>query len=776
MVTFKNNSKNSEKKSNLAKLLATENLDVQFRRAKTASFNMEDRILTIPIYKEELDKDALDMFIAHECSHAINTPVSGWEKASKTKIPLDIFNIVEDARIDKMIKNKYPGIVNNYRNGAKWLWKNNFFKNRGKKFSDYNIVDKFNLYFKTNELDKFSEKNFTNQEFKLITEGENLKTWGDVVELSEKLYKEFKKENSDKKTQSKSDLKAFSLKGGEKSDGSGQQIKDSDNSKESDDDRISKTLSALEGGMSLKTDTEASDSIYVNLPKPNLKNIIVTPKEFVKEMEKKASEIIHKTRDEDISEKVGEDDATDVYTNEMKKKYNMYHTSFNRFKKKSNKTVNYLVKEFEMRKQARQYKRAKTDKTGIIDPMKLHTYKFNEDLFKRLVELPEDKNHGMIFLLDWSSSMSDTLFKTTKQLMNLIWFCDKVQIPFEVYAFRDINNDWGDRKEGSKYLNSKYWDFKENDLAMNDFELINVLSHRSTKQEFKKCMYHLYFLAEHLNCGYGYYRYADSGSKPEGFSEEFSLDELEKNKELIDFGYISTPERFGLTTTPLVEALVAMQDLVPAFRKKYRVDKLSFVTLTDGGANGPWSKVLRYNKELKDLEKVPHRNMEEEGGYLVNYHYIVKDRKTKKRFSLPYNKTTDEKRLRSVDANFVGVLLKMLKEQWATTNLGFFIVPKRATYIIENWTDYRDQDKEKRNLRKTGNAIVKEPGYDDYYLLFAPKLNTDNRDLSELDDLKDKEGNKVALTKSKIKSVFRNSCSGKVKSRVILNKFIEKVA
>ena len=75
--------------------------------------------------------------------------------------------------------------------------------------------------------------------------------------------------------------------------------------------------------MSLKTDTEASDSIYVNLPKPNLKNVIVNPKEFVKEMEKKASEVIHKTRDEDISEKVGEDDATDVYTNEMKKKYNM---------------------------------------------------------------------------------------------------------------------------------------------------------------------------------------------------------------------------------------------------------------------------------------------------------------------------------------------------------------------------------------------------------------------------------------------------------------------
>ena len=115
---------------------------------------------------------------------------------------------------------------------------------------------------------------------------------------------------------------------------------------------------------------------------------------------------------------------------------------------------------------------------------------------------------------------------------------------------------------------------------------------------------------------------------------------------------------------------------------------------------------------------------------MYDYHYVVKDRRTKKRFSLPYKKSDDDRRLHNVDANFVGVLLKMLKEQWATTNLGFFVVPRRATYIVENYCDYGERDKHKRELRKNGNAIVKEPGYDDYYLLFAPKLNTDNKDLS----------------------------------------------
>ena len=49
----------------------------------------------------------------------------------------------------------------------------------------------------------------------------------------------------------------------------------------------------------------------------------------------------------------------------------------------------------------------------------------------------------------------------------------------------------------------------------------------------------------------------------------------------------------------------------------------------------------------------------------------------------------------------------MLKEQWATTNLGFFVVPRRATYIVENYCDYGERDKHKRELRKNGNAIVK---------------------------------------------------------------------
>ena len=66
---------------------------------------------------------------------------------------------------------------------------------------------------------------------------------------------------------------------------------------------------------------------------------------------------------------------------------------------------------------------------------RLHTYKFNDDLFKKVTTLPGATNHGMVMVLDWSGSMADNLKGHLSQLYNLIWFCRQTQIPFEVYAF-----------------------------------------------------------------------------------------------------------------------------------------------------------------------------------------------------------------------------------------------------------------------------------------------------------------------------------------------------
>ena len=112
---------------------------------------------------------------------------------------------------------------------------------------------------------------------------------------------------------------------------------------------------------------------------------------------------------------------------------------YNEFRKKSQKEVNYLVKEFECRKSADAYARAGQSKTGVLDTSKLHTYRYNEDIFKKVTILPDGKNHGLCLFLTGLVLWQMNFLQLSSKFLNLTAFCKKVQIPFEVYAF---TNDW----------------------------------------------------------------------------------------------------------------------------------------------------------------------------------------------------------------------------------------------------------------------------------------------------------------------------------------------
>ena len=43
-----------------------------------------------------------------------------------------------------------------------------------------------------------------------------------------------------------------------------------------------------------------------------------------------------------------------------------------------------MVKEFEMKKKASEYKRATVSKTGVLDTLKMNNYKFSDDIFKKM--------------------------------------------------------------------------------------------------------------------------------------------------------------------------------------------------------------------------------------------------------------------------------------------------------------------------------------------------------------------------------------------------------
>ena len=71
-----------ESKEKLAKLLAIEDLDIQHQQVQTAMFDLKNRCLILPIWKD-MPNHLYDLFVGHEVGHALFTPAT--EKRLKAK-------------------------------------------------------------------------------------------------------------------------------------------------------------------------------------------------------------------------------------------------------------------------------------------------------------------------------------------------------------------------------------------------------------------------------------------------------------------------------------------------------------------------------------------------------------------------------------------------------------------------------------------------------------------------------------------------------------------
>ena len=742
---------NIDTKSQLAKLIATENISIQHNQVKTASFDTVNRILTLPIFKVQ-SGDVYDMLIAHECSHALYTPTDGWKKISGDDELRAYVNVLEDTRIDKLIQKKYPGVVRNYLNGFDIMEKQNFFGLQGKDVNtDLMLIDKINMRSKSMNRIKF---NFSSEDKNWLVKVDALKTFNQVVKLAKEMLNwqknqieqmkklpdfdnhvlvenyglndELDSDNNVNTKDGNTDVKSDNSESSNEGDGDQEsQINKSDENAE--DDKNGKEANSYnldgaggDGGVDPKKLIAITDSsyeknkeklldgktkyTYFNLPEPNLKNVMVSSKDWIK----KWKEYAYK--------------KNEYYSNDKRIEYvNWLKDNFKQFKNDNKKTVNYLVKEFEMKKSATAYKRASTDKTGVIDPLKLKDYKFSDDIFKRLTILPNEKNHGMMMLLDWSGSMCDVIEKTVHQLIQLVYFCQKVQIPFEVYAFSS---------EQEKSVEAdKLYNIKHNDIGLDSFRLINIASHRLKKSQLDESLMFLYSMGLYYSSRYN----------RNFFSEDFNSARHQNP---------GMPEGYNLGNTPLNEALVVCNKLIPMFKNKYKIEKLTFITLTDGGANYPRG-VYQNTKEgmiLKSVRGTPVITIgkkQYQGGF-TGY------------FS---------------SENITALLLNTLKKQYGITTIGFYLMKKLRGWDAQRLFGDRYNNPEGEKLRKQFSkdkvAITKKDGYNDYYIVNAKDMNVQNTDLSSVNgDMK----------AGKIKQLFSKSMSGRIKSRVLLNKFIEQVA
>ena len=200
--------KNLDYKDVVGKLMSQENISiVHARHYKTASFDLESRTLFLPEFAN-VSEEVYDLLIGHEVSHALNTPKEGWHKSTEKKGEnfKTFLNVVEDARIEKKIQMKFPGLRSSFKKGYKELFDMDLFgiKNKSKKeIDDLLLIDRLNLYFKLGEFQ--SGVSFKTEEEKYVEEMRNLKTWRDVVKLAEKLFEYCKEEQKEKNQENQED-------------------------------------------------------------------------------------------------------------------------------------------------------------------------------------------------------------------------------------------------------------------------------------------------------------------------------------------------------------------------------------------------------------------------------------------------------------------------------------------------------------------------------------------------------------------------------------------
>ena len=737
-----------EVKGQLAKLLATEDLIVESKKVETACFNVHTRVLTLPMW-DKASNNVYDALVGHEVGHALFTPDSNWFE--EIDIPMGIVNVVEDARIEKMMKRKYAGLSKTFYSGYHELSDSDFFKIQGKNLNTFNFADRVNLYYKIGNYNDIPLKN--DREKELLSMVGATETFEDVLDVSKLLHEYCKQEIEDMKKELEQKMEeeeqaqmfggSGSGLGGSSDENSDEEINNDTqyqvvDAEEEDDesdfeDQPSSNISISqipaaeldaaiqkieggEGGIEISSATaldrsiqnlNKSDSVqneYFELPQVNTGHIIIDNAHIHKCIEIEWSEQIKNKKTHQYLE--SEYDPSKYVLESL----NDAKRDFKDFKKSAQKEVNYLVKEFEMKKSASAYARAATSRTGVLDTTKLHTYKYNEDLFKKVTVLPDGKNHGLVFILDWSGSMNSVMLDTVKQLYNLIWFCRKIQVPFEVYAFTNCYPNPNTKtsyevKEGVAQIDSS-------------FSLMNLLTHKVNTKTLESQMENIYLIAKALAWQYT--------------------------------NYYNIPLGMGLSGTPLNETLVCLHEILPQFKKDNKVEKVQCVILTDGEAHP-----LRFHHEFS------HRWGEECEKYMgtsyIGENCILRDRKTGNTYAFDDNSFT-----------MTDVLLQNLRDKFTDVNfIGFRILPPReASYFAKRYVEYGDElEKIMKVWRKEKSFAIKKSGYHVYFGLSASALDSD--DTFEV---------KEDATKSDIKKAFFKSLKGKKMNKKILSEFIEFVA
>ena len=722
---------NQEVKGTLAKLLATENLTVEHRKVTTASFDVNNRVLILPIWKTA-SNTVYDLLVGHEVGHALYTPNKPHDGDR------GFVNVLEDVRIEKLMKRTYPGLRKSFFDGYHELNRDDFFGVNHEDLTKIPFIDRINLWFKGNANIRFSP-----EEQVWVDRAAKTETFDEVVQLAIDLYGRAEKIEDDKEDAESSDTAPskgdlgdlrdmdieWDMQPSEKGDEQQQQQQqismDSDQphapvgtpeatpssgqkgSEDSDfDETESITQTAFDQALETLIDDNAKEWKYLTLPEVKVEDYIVPNKEIRDDLK----EHFFNPRQERV---VTEEERTQFLDHMAQ--YNEYVVrKYNRFKKSANKEVNYLVKQFEMKKSADQYKRQATSKTGVINTNSLYKYKLTDDIFKRITTVPDGKNHGLVFHIDWSGSMTHVLLDTIKQTFNLVWFCRKAGIPFRVLAFQDVYF--------RAHSDDGYARFKAGDLYINDsFKMLELLSSQQNAKSLDESMKVI-------------------------FMQVFAMG-----------GYrVNSCQKYTLGGTPLAEAIMCTRQLVDKMKKVENVQKVNVVCLTDGEAN-PMSYISEEDRwNDGNIEKVT-RSIAHQCASV----FFLRDKKTgytRRIDTHPYCTTKEiVSFFREItDYNWVGIRLCSKGD-----------LTRTLRYNDVQGVDYNVLDKtwKKERYFSISNACG-----------FSEQIYMPDRNIGESSEEIEVKAKGEVATKAELQRAFKKHMGSKTSNKTVLNKFIEQIA
>lgn len=580
-------------KSTLARLLSTESIAViHDPNISTAFFDLKARSLHLPVWKD-VTNALYDMLVGHEVAHALWTGADDWRTGietvqTRTGVRRDTaagtLNVVEDARIERMIKNKFPGLRRDFHSGYGTLHARGFFGNVSR-IGALGFADRVNLHFKIG-LHLGTPVPFSAAEAPIVAAVENATTWSEVVEAAVAIIthaqctkqQQQQQQNGGEPVAVDSDGDGDGTDTGEQGDKNGVSGEADGNSTEGEADKSGEgenslspgadedgqnqaegedttaaqgavtqhtwgtdpgapvTDSALERAIReqlVDTSTAGSSSPVYTAVVPE--NGMQCPSWHVVDFPAVIERIDRMESD------IRKDSTNSAHAAENNKRLlealrapvrSRFHTE----------AMNSMFTAFDRRKAADVFRRSRVSNTGALDPLRMNQYRWNEDIFRKNTRLAEGKNHGIVIALDWSGSMGGIMRETIGQLFIITDFCRRAGIPFEVYSFSDV--EWSQNDNCS--YDQRYIDLGNSDIrAMASvLTLANWLSSRMTKPQYERMKSAL--------AAFPHWQYSNHSS---GLS---------------------------LSSTPTTAATFALVPLVEAFVKRNRIQIPHVLFLTDG--------------------------------------------------------------------------------------------------------------------------------------------------------------------------------------------------